>query len=96
MAGVNTFASILEATGVPDYVGGWAAGLGSAALGALVLCYVGGVVSALACSTALLPIIIPIAIPLIVAGDVSAVALVAALAVSSTSSMSARSRRTVR
>jgi ethanolamine transporter EutH len=92
VAGVSTFASILEATGVPDYVGGWAAGLGSAALGALVLCYVGGVVLALACSTALLPIIIP----LIVAGDVSAVALVAALAVSSTSSMSARSRRTVR
>ena len=35
-------------------------------------------------STALLPIIVPIAIPLIASGDVSAVAVVAALAVAST------------
>jgi hypothetical protein len=45
---------------------------------------VGGVVSAFASSTALLPIIIPIAVPLIDGGGISAVALVAALAVSST------------
>jgi hypothetical protein len=41
-------------------------------------------VSAFASSTALLPIIIPIAIPLIASGNVSAVAIVAALAVAST------------
>jgi len=84
VAGVSTFATILNTAGAPQYVGTWAAGLGAALLGALVLCYVGGVVSAFASSTALLPIIIPIAIPLIAGGDVSAVALVAALAVSST------------
>ena len=53
-------------------------------IGALVLCYVGGITSAFASSTALLPIIIPIAMPLIATGDVSAVAVVAALAVAST------------
>lgn len=84
VAGVSTFASILEEAGAPEYVGKWAAGLGAAVLGALILCYVGGVVSAFASSTALLPIIIPISIPLIAAGGISAVALVAALAVSST------------
>jgi Na+/H+ antiporter NhaD/arsenite permease-like protein len=84
VAGVSTFAAILEAAGAPEYVGGWAAGLGAAALGALILCYVGGVVSAFASSTALLPIIIPIAVPLIQGGGISAVALVAALAVAST------------
>jgi Na+/H+ antiporter NhaD/arsenite permease-like protein len=84
VAGVSTFASILEAAGAPEYVGQWAAGLGAAALGALILCYVGGVVSAFASSTALLPIIIPISIPLISGGGISAVALVAALGVSST------------
>jgi Na+/H+ antiporter NhaD/arsenite permease-like protein len=84
VAGVSTFASILSAAGAPEYVGNWAAGLGAAALGALILCYVGGVVSAFASSTALLPIIIPIAVPLITGGGVSAVGLVAALAVSST------------
>jgi Na+/H+ antiporter NhaD/arsenite permease-like protein len=84
VAGVSTFASILSQAGAPEYVGTWAAGLGAAVLGALILCYVGGVVSAFASSTALLPIIIPIAVPLISGGGISAVALVAALAVSST------------
>lgn len=84
VAGVSTFATILETAGVSEYVGSWAAGLGAAVLGALILCYVGGVVSAFASSTALLPIIIPIAIPLITGGGVSAIGLVAALAVSST------------
>lgn len=84
VAGVSTFATILETAGAPEYVGKWAAGLGAAALGALILCYVGGVVSAFASSTALLPIIIPISIPLITGGGVSAIGLVAALAVSST------------
>ena len=84
VAGVSTFATILETAGAPEYVGKWAAGLGAVTLGALILCYVGGVVSAFASSTALLPIIIPIAIPLIADGGISAVGLVAALAVSST------------
>jgi di/tricarboxylate transporter len=84
VAGVSTFAAILETAGAPEYVGKWAAGLGAVVLGALILCYVGGVVSAFASSTALLPIIIPIAIPLIVGGGINGVALVAALAVSST------------
>lgn len=84
VAGVTTFATILETAGAPEYVGKWAAGLGAAVLGALILCYVGGVVSAFASSTALLPIIIPIAIPLIAGGGISAVGLVAALAVAST------------
>jgi len=84
VAGVSTYASILETAGTPEYVGDLAAGLGSAVLGALILCYVGGVVSAFASSTALLPIIIPIAIPLVAQGDIGAVGLIAALAVSST------------
>jgi di/tricarboxylate transporter len=84
VAGVSTFATILSTAGAPEAVGNWAAGLGTVLIGALVLCYVGGVTSAFASSTALLPIIIPIAIPLIASGDVSAVAVVAALAVSST------------
>ena len=84
VAGVSTFAAILETAGAPEYVGKWAAGLGAVLLGALVLCYVGGVVSAFASSVALLPIIIPIGIPLIAEGGLSAVGMVAALAVSST------------
>ena len=84
VAGVSCFAAILSEAGAPEAVGMWAAGLGTVLIGALVLCYVGGITSAFASSTALLPIIVPIAIPLIATGDVSAVAVVAALAVSST------------
>ena len=84
VAGVSTYATILTTAGSPEFVGNWAAGLGAAAIGALVLCYVGGVVSAFASSTALLPVIIPIAIPLVAEGGLSAGLFVAALAVSST------------
>ena len=84
VAGVSCFAAILNKAEAPEAVGTWAAGLGTVLIGALVLCYVGGITSAFASSTALLPIIVPIAIPLIASGDVSAVAVVAALAVAST------------
>ncbi|WP_426245807.1 SLC13 family permease [Nocardioides sp. LHG3406-4] len=84
VAGVSTYATILTLAGSPEFVGNWAAGLGAVAIGALVLCYVGGVVSAFASSTALLPVIIPIAVPLIADGGISAAMFVAALAVSST------------
>ena len=84
VAGVSTYATILTTAGSPEFVGNWAAGLGAIAIGALVLCYVGGIVSAFASSTALLPVIIPIGVPLIADGGISAGLFVAALAVSST------------
>lgn len=84
VAGVSTYAAILTESGAPQFVGTWAAGLGAAVIGALVLCYVGGVVSAFASSTALLPVIIPIAVPLIGHGGISAGLFVAALAIAST------------
>ncbi|MBW8731156.1 MAG: hypothetical protein JF622_09275 [Terrabacter sp.] len=84
VAGVSTYAAVLTEAKAPEFVGNWAAGLGAAVIGALVLCYVGGVVSAFASSTALLPVIIPIAVPLIANGGIGAAAFVAALAISST------------
>ncbi|MFD1860845.1 hypothetical protein EHW97_12270 [Aeromicrobium camelliae] len=84
VAGVSTYATILTKAEAPEFVGNWAAGLGAVAIGALVLCYVGGVTSAFASSTALLPVIVPIAIPLIVDGGIHPAMFVAALAVSST------------
>ena len=84
VAGVSTYATILTTAGSPEFVGNWAAGLGAAAIGALILCYVGGVVSAFASSTALLPVIIPIAVPLIADGGINAAMFVAALGVAST------------
>ena len=97
VAGVSTYATILTTAGSPEFVGNWAAGLGAAAIGALVLCYVGGVVSAFASSTALLPVIIPIAVPLIADGGISAGAVRGrARGLARRSSTSARSPPTVR
>src|SRR6478752_1885987 len=42
VAGVSTYATILTTAGSPEFVGKWAAGLGAVAIGALILCYVGG------------------------------------------------------
>jgi di/tricarboxylate transporter len=84
IAGVTTYASILSKAGSPEFVGKWAAGLGAALIGALILAYVGGVVSAFASSTALLPVLIPIAIPLVTEHNMSAIAIVAAVAIAST------------
>ena len=84
VAGVSTYATILTEAGSPEFVGNWAAGLGAVVIGALILCYVGGVVSAFASSTALLPVIVPIAVPLISDGGINAALFVAALVVSST------------
>ncbi|MER7072301.1 SLC13 family permease [Terrabacter sp. NPDC000476] len=84
VAGVSTYAAVLTEAKAPEFVGNWAAGLGAVVIGALVLCYVGGVVSAFASSTALLPVIIPIAVPLISNGGIGAATFVAALAISST------------
>ena len=84
IAGVLTYVAVLEEIGTIDYVSNSVAGLGSALLASLLLCYVGAVVSAFASSTALLGAIIPLAVPFLLAGEVGAVGVIAALAVSST------------
>jgi Na+/H+ antiporter NhaD/arsenite permease-like protein len=84
IAGVLTYVGVLEEIGTIDYVSNNVADLGSALLASLLLCYVGAVVSAFASSTALLGAIIPLAVPFLLAGEVGAVGVIAALAVSST------------
>jgi Na+/H+ antiporter NhaD/arsenite permease-like protein len=84
IAGVLTYVAVLEELGTIDYASESVAGVGSALLAALLLCYVGGIVSAFASSTALLGAIIPLAVPFLQSGELGAVGVIAALAVSST------------
>jgi Na+/H+ antiporter NhaD/arsenite permease-like protein len=84
IAGVLTYVFVLEELGTVEYAGNSVLKVGAPLLAALLLCYVGGIVSAFASSTALLPFIIPLAVPLLQAGGIGAVGMVAALAVSST------------
>ena len=84
IGGMITYVEILEKAGTIDAISRGAAQLGSPLLVALVLCVVVAVVSAFASSTALLTAIIPIAVPVLLASDLSAPGLIAALAVSAT------------
>ena len=86
IGGVLTYVFVLQELGTVEYAGNAVLAVGAALLAALLLCYVGGIVSAFASSTALLPFIIPLAVPLLQegGGGIGAVGMVAALAVSST------------
>jgi Na+/H+ antiporter NhaD/arsenite permease-like protein len=84
IAGVLTFVFVLQEAGTIDYVGEAVIGLGVPLLIALLLCYIGGVVSAFASSTAIIGVSIALAVPFLQAGDIGAVGVVVALSVAST------------
>jgi hypothetical protein len=75
--------SLLETLGSIDWLGEQVASIGSALLAALLICYVGGAVSAFASTTGILGALIPLAVPFLETGAVGAVGLIIALAISS-------------
>ena len=85
IVGVSTYVGVMDKMGTIDFVGHSVAGLTSPLMAALLLCFVGAVVSAFASSTAVLGSLIPLAVPFL-QGDtgVSAIGFIAAMAVSST------------
>lgn len=84
IVGVSTYVGVMEKMGTIAYVGDSVAGLTSPLIAALLLCFIGAVVSAFASSTAVLGSLIPLAVPFLQGGDVSAIGFIAAMAVSST------------
>ena len=84
IAGVLTFVFVLQEAGTIDYVGEAVTGLGVPLVVALLLCYIGGVVSAFASSTAIIGVAISLAVPFLLAGNIGAVGVIVALSVSST------------
>ena len=84
VAGMITYVSLLQHVGVIDTLAEQALALGAPLLIALVLCYVIGVGSAFASSTALLTAFIPLAGPLLASSTLSASGTVAALAIAAT------------
>lgn len=85
IVGVSTYVGVMDKMGTIDFVGHSVAGLTSPLVAALLLCFVGAVVSAFASSTAVLGSLIPLAVPFL-QGDtgVGAIGFIAAMAVSST------------
>jgi di/tricarboxylate transporter len=84
ITGVLTYVGVLEEMGTIDWVGEEVADVGAPLLAALLLCYVGAIVSAFASSVGVLGAFIPLAVPFLLQGEVAVVGTVAALAVSST------------
>ncbi|MWL89345.1 SLC13 family permease [Cupriavidus sp. SW-Y-13] len=85
IVGVSTYVGVMDKMGTIDFVGHSVANLTSPLVAALLLCFVGAVVSAFASSTAVLGSLIPLAVPFLQQGsDVSAIGFIAAMAVAST------------
>ncbi|MHA4837715.1 SLC13 family permease [Sphingopyxis sp. MSC1_008] len=84
IAGVVTYVALLQRVGTVSAAGELIAGIGSPLLAVLLLCYLGGIVSAFASSTALLGIVVPLAVPFLDHHEVSAIGTVAAIAISTT------------
>ena len=84
ICGMLTFVGVLEEAGTIKFVSSGVASLGMPLLAALLICYIGGIVSAFASSTAILAALIPLAVPFLASGEIGAVGVIAALAVAST------------
>ncbi|MEV4564531.1 SLC13 family permease [Nonomuraea sp. NPDC049419] len=83
ICGVVTYVGVLQEIGTVDHVGATVAAIGVPLLVALLICYVGGVVSAFASTVGILGALVPLAVPLLSQGTLGPVAMIAALSVSS-------------
>ena len=69
ICGVVTYIAVPEKDGAVTFVGDSVSSIGAPLVGALLLCYVGGVVSAFASTVGVLGAIIPLAVPLLLLGQ---------------------------
>ncbi|CAM01627.1 UIT1 family transporter [Saccharopolyspora erythraea NRRL 2338] len=83
VCGIVTYISVLERIGVLDSLGQGVTAVGAPLLAALVLCFIGGLVSAFASTTGILGALVPMSIPFLLSGHIAPTALLAALCVSS-------------
>ncbi|MEU6699484.1 SLC13 family permease [Pseudonocardia sp. NPDC046786] len=83
VGGIITYVGVLQEIGAVDLLGDLAAMMTVPLLAALVICAVGGLVSAFASTTGILAALVPLAIPLIEQGGVAGWALICALGVCS-------------
>ncbi|MCF3119625.1 hypothetical protein IPZ68_07865 [Streptomyces arenae] len=83
VCGIVTYVSQMERLGTIDHLGKQVASLQAPLLGALLICLIGAVASAFASTTGMLGALIPLAVPFLLDGQVAAVGMITALAVSS-------------
>ena len=84
ICGVLTYVSVLEEMGTIEWAGKGVSGIGIPLLAALLLCYIGAVVSAFASSVGIMGALIPLAVPFLAQGHIGAIGMITALSVSAT------------
>ncbi|MBU6536205.1 SLC13 family permease [Streptomyces sp. NPDC057245] len=84
ICGVLTYVGVLEEMGTITWAGEGVGGIGVPLLAAVLLCYIGAIVSAFASSVGIMGALIPLAVPFLAQGEIGAAGMVAALAVSAT------------
>lgn len=84
ITGVVTYVGVMDRLGAIEAVGSLAGAVAVPLIAVLIICYLAGVISAFASSTALLGVVVPMAAPIIAGGHLSPVAVVAAIAISTT------------
>ena len=84
ICGIVTFVGLMQEIDTPGWLGNNVAQLGSPLIAALLICYIGGIVSAFASTTGILGALIPLAVPFLLGSNaVGAIGLITALALSS-------------
>ncbi|MFD5625457.1 SLC13 family permease [Streptomyces sp. NPDC127072] len=84
ICGVLTYVGVLDEMGTIDWAGEGVSDIGVPLLSAVLLCYIGALVSAFASSVGIMGALIPLAVPFLAQGEIGAVGMIAALAVSAT------------
>ncbi|WP_291473958.1 SLC13 family permease [Corynebacterium sp.] len=84
VGGMVTYIEVLQAAGTVDWISDKMSSMGAPMIGLLLLCYLSGVVSALASSIATIGIAITMAAPFLVNGDLPVAGAAAAIAVAAT------------
>ncbi|EFL20957.1 putative dicarboxylate carrier protein [Streptomyces himastatinicus ATCC 53653] len=84
ICGVLTYVGVLDEMGTITYAGNAVTDIGVPLLAALLLCYIGAIISAFASSVGIMGALIPLAVPFLSQGHIGAVGMIAALTVSAT------------
>ena len=83
ICGIVTYVELMGRLGTIDWLGGQVVGMGSPLFAALIICFIGAVVSAFASTTGIFGALIPLAVPFLLTGSVGEIGLIIALAISS-------------
>lgn len=84
ICGVLTYVGVMQEMGTIDYAGNAVGNVGIPLVAALLLCYIGAIVSAFASSVGIMGALIPLAVPFLAQGTIGPIGMIAALAVAST------------